>query len=79
MHSLLPLRKKIATLKGKHKTIFKTETPFRRQRNAVSRVSKRRFFVPLPLPQDFTPQLGKFCCPTGEIVFPNYAANFCFP
>ena len=72
MHSLLPLRKKIATLKGKHKTIFKTETPFRRQRNAVSRVSKRRLSIALPSPQNLAPQLGKFCAPPREKVFPNY-------
>ena len=48
-------------------------------RDTVSKAEKRRLSIALPSPQDFTLQLGKFCCPTGEIVFPNYAAIFCFP
>ena len=51
------LKEKIATLKGKHKTIFKTKTPS---------------LPSLPSPQDFAPQLGKFCAPPREKVFPNY-------
>lgn len=60
-------------------TSLKTETPFRRQRNAVSRVSKRRLSIPLPSPQDFAPQLGEFCCLTEEIVFPNYPVGIAIP
>lgn len=42
----------------------------------VKKIYKNRYKIDFPLKPYFAPQLGKFCCLTGKIFFPNWAAKF---